>query len=188
MSTKKYLLFFVCLVSVNLLSSCSSNKKEIVHCDISGVIKGNNYAEGLVYLKDIAGHEILDSTRVDGGVFQFKKLERDTVYAALLILKSSTDDLFPSLLPVMIEPGELKAEMGEGYVCISGSPLNEKMQDFLQGIDKISDQMHKEKYSPEKARQAFVEFLVAQIDLNKDNAVSTYIRQAYDSRLTNAKR
>lgn len=183
MSSKKYILSFLCLLSICILPSCSLNKKKVTSCDISGIIKGNDYVNGWVYLKDLSSHNILDSVCVKNGAFEFKNLEKDTTYAALIMLKTSIDDSFPTFLPVIIEPGELKAEMGGGYVRISGSPLNESMQDFLQGIDDFSILMHEKKYSPEESRQLFSEYLTAQIKLNKDNVVSEYIRQAYTSRL-----
>lgn len=140
------------------------------------------YEGKMVYLCDPYTQATCDSISVRDGKFNFDLGEQPPA-VLLLKLKSSADDSFPITLPVVTENGTVKVVLGE-LVFTSGTPLNDKLQDFLLAVDRFSDEMSKSGKGIEKIRTEFMHLLEASILQNKDNRVGMYIFRTYSSRLT----
>lgn len=168
-----FLLLLVCLCS------CSSGPKG---CVIKGNVKAEGYEGKMVYLCDPYTQAACDSISVRDGKFNFDLGEQPPA-VLLLKLKSSADDSFPITLPVVTENGTVKVVLGE-VVLTSGTPLNDKLQDFLLAVDRFSNKMSKSGEGVENIRTEFMHLLETSILQNKDNPVGAYIFRAYSSRLT----
>ena len=93
---------------------------------------------------------------------------------SLLVLKASSDDLFPVTLPVVTEKGVVKVVLGE-LVLTSGTDLNDRLQDFLLAVDRFGDEMAGKGESHGKIKKDFSVLLESSILQNKDNEVGVYI-------------
>lgn len=167
------------LLSVICLCSCASSPKG---CVVKGSVKAEGYEGKMVYLCDPYTPAICDSVLVRDGKFNFD-IKESNVDVLLLKLKSSPDDSFPITLPVVTENGTVKVVLGE-VVLTSGTPLNDKLQDFLLAVDRFSDEMSKSGKGIENIRIEFMHLLETSILQNRDNPVGGYIFRAYSSRLT----
>lgn len=108
-------------------------------CTIEGTVKDKNYEGKQVYLRHALTPETYDSTIVKNGTFRFT-LGETSPEVSLLVLKASSDDLFPVTLPVVTEKGVVKVVLGE-LVLTSGTDLNDRLQDFLLAVDRFGDEM-----------------------------------------------
>lgn len=151
-------------------------------CVIKGNVKAEGYEGKTVYLCSPHTPAVLDSASVQDGKFSFNLGEVETD-VLLLKLKSSPDDSFPVTLPVVTENGTVKVVLGE-TVFTSGTPLNDKLQDFLLAVSRFSDEMAGSGKAIEKVRAEFMHLLQASILQNRDNRVGVYIFRAYSSRLS----
>lgn len=101
-------------------------------CTIEGTVKDKSYEGKQVYLRHALTPETYDSTIVKNGTFRFT-LGETSPEVSLLVLKASSDDLFPVTLPVVTEKGVVKVVLGE-LVLTSGTDLNDRLQDFLLAV------------------------------------------------------
>ena len=120
--------------------------------------------------------ETYDSTIVKNGTFRFT-LGETSPEVSLLVLKASSDDLFPVTLPVVTEKGVVKVVLGE-LVLTSGTDLNDRLQDFLLAVDRFGDEMAGKGKATGKSKKDFSVLLESSILQNKDNEVgSLYLPQ-----------
>ena len=126
----------VLLMLVLTVCACTSVPKG---CTIEGTVKDKSYEGKQVYLRHALTPETYDSTIVKNGTFRFT-LGETSPEVSLLVLKASSDDLFPVTLPVVTEKGVVKVVLGE-LVLTSGTDLNDRLQDFLLAVDRFGDEM-----------------------------------------------
>ena len=169
----------VFLIVVLSLCACTSVPKG---CTIEGTVKDKNYEGKQVYLRHALTPETYDSTIVKNGTFRFT-LGETSPEVSLLVLKASSDDLFPVTLPVVTEKGVVKVVLGE-LVLTSGTDLNDRLQDFLLAVDRFGDEMAGKGESHGKIKKDFSVLLESSILQNKDNEVGVYIFRSYGSRLS----
>lgn len=167
------------LIVVLSLCTCTSVPKG---CTIEGTVKDKSYEGKQVYLRHTLTPETYDSTIVKNGTFRFT-LGETSPEVSLLVLKASSDDLFPVTLPVVTEKGVVKVVLGE-LVLTSGTDLNDRLQDFLLAVDRFSDEMAGKGESHGKIKKDFSVLLESSILQNKDNEVGVYIFRSYGSRLS----
>ena len=161
------------------LCACTSVPKG---CTIEGTVKDKSYEGKQVYLRHALTPETYDSTIVKNGTFRFT-LGETSPEVSLLVLKASSDDLFPVTLPVVTEKGVVKVVLGE-LVLTSGTDLNDRLQDFLLAVDRFGDEMAGKGESHGKIKKDFSVLLESSILQNKDNEVGVYIFRSYGSRLS----
>ena len=167
------------LIVVLSLCACTSVPKG---CTIEGTVKDKSYEGKQVYLRHALTPETYDSTIVKNGTFRFT-LGETSPEVSLLVLKASSDDLFPVTLPVVTEKGVVKVVLGE-LVLTSGTDLNDRLQDFLLAVDRFGDEMAGKGESHGKIKKDFSVLLESSILQNKDNEVGVYIFRSYGSRLS----
>lgn len=162
-----------------LAGSCTSRQSS--GCQVEGHTSFQEY--DMVYLTDLDRHR-LDSVELFDGQFAFQVA--DTVghpYALLVQLVDREEPLNLMEMPLMVEEGDIKLELGE-YIYTSGSPLNNAIQHFLNALQACKDRVvAQENMTAEQVKAAFSDFYRQQILTNKDNAVGSYIFHDYASHL-----
>ena len=181
----KQSMLWTAALSALLCVACSSQDASR-GCALTGHISMPEY--DCVYLADLNRHRV-DSTALDGGNFHF--VVSDSVsrpYAMLLQVVDREEPLNRMDLPVMVEKGTIRVELGE-YIHISGTPLNDRVQDFLNALQACKDRVTSQAgVSVEQIQSTFSGFYKEQILLNKDNALGGYLLQDYGVHLNAADR
>lgn len=112
----------------------------LVSCAESFSVHGASSVSALdgskLYLKTIKNNEVknLDSCEVVHGQFRFAGL-LDTVCMANLFL----DD--ESIMPVVLEKGDINIKIDNASQIVSGTPFNEKLYDFIDFHNQLDNQM-----------------------------------------------
>ena len=120
-----------------LLVACLTSCGELSE---SYVIKGSSSVSQLdgrkMYLKVLKDKELtnFDSCEVVHGKFQFSGSIDSTVMASLYM-----DD--QSLMPVVVEKGDISVFIDNGKQKVSGSPLNDKLYGFMDQVTRLQNQM-----------------------------------------------
>lgn len=177
---KKYILFLSVLVLCVLIAACSASPGY----KIDGTVKDASFEGKIVYLKDSYNRsKIYDSVQIAHGKFHFSDSTGIiSPYMRLLSLPAHESGAYE--LPVVIENGHIRAEVGE-IICTSGTALNDKLQDFLLGMDEFQDAMYKNKdFDEKRVMKHFSDFLEGHITTNADNIVGVYIYKVYQRLLT----
>ena len=142
----------------------------------------------MAYLADLDRHRV-DSTALEGGDFHFVVADSvDQPYAMLLQLVDREEPLNQMDLPVMVENGAVRVDLGE-YILITGTPLNDRVQQFLNALQACKDRVAAQKdVTVEQIQATFSGFYKEQILLNKDNVLGGYILRDYGTHLNAADR
>ena len=118
-----------------LVIACS-----LVSCAESFSVHGASSVSALdgskLYLKTIKNNEVksIDSCEVVHGQFRFAGL-LDTIRMANLFM----DD--ESIMPVVLEQGEINIRIDNASQTVSGTPLNDKLYDFIDFHNQLDNQM-----------------------------------------------
>ncbi len=121
---------FPILVSAAMLASCADQY----------VVNGTSNVEGLegktLFLKVFAGEDMrsIDSSRVVHGKFCFKGVMDSVMMANVFV-----DDT--SVMPLVLENGEVSLTIGENSQSATGTPLNDSLSHFIQRKTQIDAQM-----------------------------------------------
>ena len=114
----------------------------LISCAESYSIQGSSSVSQLdgskLYLKAIKDQELknIDSCDVIHGKFRFAGL-LDTVKLANLYMDDE-----PLMMPVVIEKGEIEIHIDNTCRTVSGSPLNDKLYEFIRLHDQIDNEMN----------------------------------------------
>lgn len=125
------------LIYLFLLVACLTSCAELSD---SYVIKGTSSVSQLdgrkMYLKVLKNKELtnFDSCEVVHGKFQFSGAF-DTIQMASIYM----DD--QSLLPVVVEKGDISVSIDNGKQKVSGTPLNDKLYAFLEQVTRLQNQI-----------------------------------------------
>ena len=112
----------------------------LVSCAESYSVQGSSSVSALdgskLYLKAIKDNELknIDSCEVVHGQFRFAGL-LDTVRMANLFM----DD--ESIMPVVLEKGEISIKIDNASQTVAGTPLNEKLYEFIDFHNQLDNQM-----------------------------------------------
>ena len=114
----------------------------LVSCAESYSIQGSSSVSALdgskLYLKAVSDQELknLDSCDVVHGKFRFAGL-LDTVKLANLYMDDE-----PLMMPVVVEKGEIEIRIDNTGRTVSGTPLNDKLYQFIHRHDQISNELN----------------------------------------------
>lgn len=114
----------------------------LTSCAESYSIQGSSSVSSLdgskLYLKTIKDQELknIDSCDVVHGKFRFAGL-LDTVKLANLYMDDE-----PLMMPVVVEKGEIEIRIDNTSRIVSGSPLNDKLYEFIHRHDQIGSEMN----------------------------------------------
>jgi hypothetical protein len=119
-----------------LISACT-----LASCAESYSVQGSSSVSALdgskLYLKAIKDNELksIDSCEVVHGQFRFAGL-LDTVRMANLFM----DD--ESIMPIVLEKGEIGIKIDNASQTVFGTPLNEKLYEFIDFHNQLDNQMN----------------------------------------------
>ena len=121
-----------------------------------------------------------DSTTVSEGRFMFNgKVTAPQVRE--LFIQETDSDRFPVTLPVVLEPGEINAKIGD-IVLVEGTGLNEEMMQTLMALDEFRGRDFTGKEINE-IKEAFGGFVLEQIVKHAGSPVGNYLYEAYQNKL-----
>ena len=150
-------------------------------CAESYSIQGSSSISSLdgskLYLKAVKDQELknIDSCDVVHGKFRFAGL-LDTVRMASIFM----DD--ESIMPVVIEKGEIEIKIDNAKQRVSGTPLNDKLYDFITLHNRLSNEMNELGH---KQSQMLLEG-IDENEINQQlNIEAARIAQQEDSLVTN---
>lgn len=180
---KKKLLFLLLLVSGWMFSACSGGQKAAQNCQVKASVGFTEYTVACLLDKD---GEVLDSLTLKDGFLTFTRTDTAQMpYVAFISLKNPSDAMDGAEMPIVVERGNVNVEIGE-YITTSGTSLNVRLQQFLNGLQATSDALHQAKSHAEEIRRTFSEFYRQQILGNQDNVLGDFIYQHYGLHLNEA--
>lgn len=112
----------------------------MVSCAESFTVQGSSSVSALdgskLYLKAIKNNELksIDSCEVVHGEFRFAGL-LDTIRMANLFMDEE------SIMPVVLEKGEISIRIDNASQTVGGTPLNDKLYDFIDFHNQLDNQM-----------------------------------------------
>lgn len=173
---RKYILLLPIAILTIWLAACSGNPAKS-GCHIKGRTTFKEYQKA--YLTDISGNR-KDSTAIENGEFYFDIAEDITEpYVAVIHMEASQDPIDWLDMPIAIENGRVEVVLEE-YIQTSGTPLNTRIQEFLNALQNCKDGIDAQKgMTTDEIGNLFSQFYRQQILSNKDNAVGKYIFQSY---------
>lgn len=167
-----------------LVIACS-----LVSCAESYSVHGASSVSALdgskLYLKTIKNNEVknLDSCEVVHGQFRFAGL-LDTVCMANLFM----DD--ESIMPVVLEKGEISIKIDNASQIVSGTPFNDKLYEFIDFHNQLDNQMgelsHKQSQMlldgiDEETINQQLSIEAADIARREDSLVTNFIVENFDN-------
>lgn len=123
-------LFFP-VVSLLAFASCASEYK------IEGSSSVSRLDGKMLFIKVPTGNRMLnvDSAEVVHGVFRMEGVADSTVMASLYM-----DD--ESIMPFVIEKGNIAISIGNARITVSGTPLNDRLYDFVAKKTSLDDRAY----------------------------------------------
>lgn len=125
-----YKLYFFLFCAV-LFASCSKKYK------IKGISSVSLLDGKMLFIKVPAGDhwENIDSAEVIHGLFKMKGEVDSTVFASLYM-----DD--ECIMPLVIEPGNIRISIDNAGITIKGTPLNDSFNDFILKKNSLDDRAY----------------------------------------------
>ena len=167
-----------------LVIACS-----LVSCAESYSVQGASSISALdgnkLYLKTIKNNELksIDSCEVVHGKFRFAGL-LDTVRMANLFMGDE------SIMPVVLEKGEISIKIDKASQIVGGTPLNDKLYEFIDFHSRLGNQMaeleHKQSQMLlEGIEEAIIDHQLtmeaADIARREDSLVTNFIVENFDN-------
>ena len=120
------------LIITATLASCAESYS------IQGSSSVSSFDGSKLYLKTVKDQELknLDSCDVVHGKFRFAGL-LDTVKLANLYMDDES-----LMMPVVVEKGEIEIRIDNTGRMVSGSPLNDKLYQFINRHDQIGNELN----------------------------------------------
>ncbi len=154
----------------------------LVSCAESYSIQGSSSVSALdgskLYLKTVKDQELknMDSCDVVHGKFRFAGL-LDTVKLANLYMDDE-----PLMMPVVVEKGEIEIRIDNTGRTVSGTPLNDKLYQFIHRHDQISNELNELSH---KQSQMLLEGIDEDVINRQLTAEAARLAQQEDSLVTN---
>lgn len=162
----------------------------LTSCAESYSIQGSSSVSSLdgskLYLKTVKDQELksMDSCDVVHGKFRFTGL-LDTVRLATLYMDDQS-----LAMPVVVESGEIEIHIDNTGRNVTGSPLNEKLYEFIQRHDQIGNELNELSHKQSQMlldgideelinRQLSVE--AARLAQQEDSLVTNFIVENFDN-------
>ena len=161
----------------------------LVSCAESFSVQGSSSVSTLdgskLYLKTVKDNELksLDSCEVVHGKFRFSGV-LDTVRMANLFMGDE------SLMPVVLEKGEIMIKIDNASQTVGGTPMNERLYEFIDFHSRLDNQMaelaHKQSQMmlegiDEDIINQQLNFEAADIARREDSLVTNFIVENFDN-------
>ena len=163
---------FYAVVIIATLASCAESYS------IQGSSSVSSLDGSKLYLKTIKDQELknLDSCDVVHGKFRFAGL-LDTVKMANLYMDEQS-----LMMPVVVEEGEIEIRIDNTSRTVSGSPLNDKLYQFIQRHDQLGNELNELSH---KQSQMLLEGIDEEVINRQLSAEAARLAQQEDSLVTN---
>ena len=173
---KKYLWAVILLVT---LVSCSTGYK------IEGSSSVMRLDGKMLFVKIAQGNEMIkiDSAEVIHGVFSMEGIVDSTVIASLYM-----DD--ESIMPFVMEDGDIKIQIDNADIMVSGTPLNDKLYHFVKSrnilldrayeVERLESRMIMDGKSEEEIAEEVVKER-EKLSKELDDLAKTFIQENYDN-------
>ena len=160
------------LVVIATLTSCAESYS------IQGTSSVSSLDGSKLYLKTVKDQELknLDSCDVVHGKFRFAGL-LDTVKLANLYMDDES-----LMMPVVVEKGEIEIRIDNTGRNVSGTPLNDKLYQFINRHDQIGNEMNELSH---KQSQMLLDGIDEDIINKKLSVEAARLAQQEDSLVTN---
>ena len=176
---KKNLIGIVLLAGI--LCACDGGSKGGAY-HIRGTVTNPKLEGRTIYLQDaVDGTVKYDSVKVIEGRFVFNG-NTATPEVRELFIQENDSDFFPVTLPVVLEAGEITAQIGD-IVLVEGTTLNKEMMETLLAIDQFKSRDFVGK-SMDEIKQEFNSFLLEQIVKHASTPIGRYLYAAYQNKLS----
>ena len=150
-------------------------------CIINGNITHPQYEN--IYMLDIAGAVVDSVSRSSDGDFRFVYDKAESMPQIVMIQFRNKDVSYDRMyLPVALEPGQVKVRIDE-YINLSGTPLNNEIQDFFDELQELSDSYTQNVATVTSMEVAYSNFYRTKIQENSDNVFGAYLTLAYGREL-----
>lgn len=122
----------------------------LASCSTSFSIKGTSDVQTLdghmLYLKDVTAEDVknIDSCDVVHGQFSFHG-SLDTTKVVALFLNDE------SVMPIVLEEGDINIQFNTAQQTCKGTPLNDKLADFIERYNQINNQIADLQHQHDKA-------------------------------------
>lgn len=168
----------IVLLAVMLCACNSGSKGGAYH--IRGVVTNPKLDGRTIYLRDaVDGTVKYDSVKVCEGRFVFNG-NTAVPQVQELFIQENDSDFFPVTLPVVLEAGEIKAQIGD-IVLVEGTSLNEDMMQLLLDIDQFKNRDFVGK-GMDEIKQEFNKFLLEEIVKHATTPIGCYLYGAYQNK------
>ena len=163
---------FYAVVIIATLASCAESYS------IQGSSSVSSLDGSKLYLKTVKDQELknLDSCDVVHGKFRFAGL-LDTVKIANLYMDDQS-----LMMPVVVEKGEIEIRIDNTSRTVTGSPLNEKLYQFIQRHDQIGNELNELSH---KQSRMLLEGIDEDVINRQLSAEAARLAQQEDSLVTN---
>ena len=163
---------FYAVVIIATLASCAESYS------IQGSSSVSSLDGSKLYLKTIKDQELknLDSCDVVHGKFRFAGL-LDTVKMANLYMDEQS-----LMMPVVVEKGEIEIRIDNTSRTVSGSPLNDRLYQFIQRHDQLGNELNELSH---KQSQMLLEGIDEEVINRQLSAEAARLAQQEDSLVTN---
>lgn len=179
LSTKSMNKIIYALAFVAVITSCASSY------NVQGSSSVSSLDGSKLYLKAVKNNDLknIDSCDVVHGQFHFNGL-LDTVRMANLFM----DD--QSILPLVLENGEITIKIDNATQKVSGTPLNEKLYDFIDKHNQLSSRLNELSHKQSQMLLEGIDESVINEQLNaeankiaaeEDKLVTTFISENFDN-------
>lgn len=172
------------LLTALMMGACNHAPQEGTY-HLRGMVTNPKLEGRTIYLQDAVKNAAVvtlryDSTTVSEGRFMFNgKVTAPQVRE--LFIQETDSDRFPVTLPVVLEPGEINAKIGD-IVLVEGTGLNEEMMQTLMALDEFRGRDFTGKEINE-IKEAFGGFVLEQIVKHAGSPVGNYLYEAYQNKL-----
>ena len=146
-------------------------------CVIDGNVSYPQYET--IYMVDIAGEVVDSAARASDGDFRFV-YDKVDLMPQMVVLEFRNKDVPADrmYLPVALEPGDVKVNIGE-YIGIWGTPLNYEVKDFFDDLQALTDEYAENVSTVDQMDAAFSSFYLEKMQENQDNVFGVYLKLAY---------
>lgn len=174
---KRFFGFVAVAAAVASLFACSPKGA----CVINGNVSYPQYET--IYMFDLTGEMVDSVSRAEDGTFRMVYDKKENMpQVVLLEFNNPYSPADRMHLPVALEPGKVEVRIGE-YLNIGGTPLNDKVQDFFDGLQELGDEYRKNVATVDQKKAAYSSFYRTWMQENSDNVFGTYITLAYGREL-----
>ncbi len=172
-------IFFQLLCAAICFASCSTAY------NIKGTSDVQNLDGHMLYLKTIVDDKIknLDSCDVVHGQFSFSGTI-DTVMIASLVVNDE------SIMPLVIEEGEINIKFNTAQQTSSGTPLNDTLSSFIERYNQITNQIADLQHQHDKAIMdgedmmsvtKNIQYKYEQLNAEYDKCITSFIEENFDN-------